>query len=270
MNALKFFIGYIKHFLSAISIHNIHSPFVFQILTGMQLSDEDSDRIANIEKLRKGLLRDNSEIIFFEMGAGSKISSADQKESGKPGIKRMMRDIIKSSVKPELGVILYKLCRYFKPEVVVELGTSAGISTAFLAMADPGGKIFTIENNPSSADAAEKNFRELGISNIEQIRGTFDNELPSLLGKLRKIDFIFIDGNHRKDPLLKYFELCLEKSHPSTVFIFDDIRWSDDMLSGWESVRNHERVSVTLDLFQAGIAFLVTGIAKQHYRLRGI
>ncbi len=50
-----------------------------------------------------------------------------------------------------------------------------------------------------------------------------------------------------------------------SVSIFDDIHWSHDMEEAWESIKNHPKVSVTIDTFQWGIVFLESNKEKEHF-----
>ena len=83
-----------------------------------------------------------------------------------------------------------------------------------------------------------------------------------------KIDFIFIDGNHRKDATLHYFKLYLLKAHQHSVMVFDDIYWSDGMKEAWAEIRDHESVTVTIDLFWVGLVFFVKDHPKQNFSMR--
>jgi predicted O-methyltransferase YrrM len=82
------------------------------------------------------------------------------------------------------------------------------------------------------------------------------------------LDLVFIDGHHLKDPTLDYFEQCLGKAHNDSVFILDDIHWSQGMEEAWEQVKHHPRVSVTIDLYTMGLVFLRSEQAREHFRLR--
>ena len=97
--------------------------------------------------------------------------------------------------------------------------------------------------------------------------GSFDEELPKILAS-NTPDFVFFDGNHRKDPTLRYFNWCLDKATDDSIFIFDDIHWSDDMESAWDDIKSHKRVTVTIDLFEMGIVFFKKKQAKQHFIVR--
>jgi len=165
------------------------------------------------------------------------------------------------------GQLLFRIARYFQPSVMVELGTSLGISTLYLAMGYPSGQITTIEGCQETSAMAKKNFQLLGLSNVKQFIGSFEDVLPIVLHDLGKVDLIFIDGNHRKGPTLQYFYQCLQHIHDDSVLILDDIHWSDEMEEAWNEIRLNPSVTITIDLFRMGLVFFRKGLSKEDFIL---
>ncbi|MFT4024860.1 MAG: class I SAM-dependent methyltransferase [Flavihumibacter sp.] len=145
--------------------------------------------------------------------------------------------------------------RYFKPATVIELGTSLGISGAYLAAALPGTQVYTLEGAPAIAARAAENFQSLGLPNISVIPGRFDDSLPGLLATTGKADMVYIDGNHQYQPTMDYFRFFRDHRQNDTVLIFDDIHWSEGMEKAWEAIRNDETVTCSIDLFFLGYVF---------------
>ena len=75
------------------------------------------------------------------------------------------------------------------------------------------------------------------------------------LQEIGRLDYLFVDGNHRKEPTLRYFEECLKRAHEKSVFVFDDIHWSKEMELAWEEIKKHPQVTLSLDLFFFGVVF---------------
>ena len=126
-----------------------------------------------------------------------------------------------------------------------------------------------MEGSAKIAAIARVNLSSLGLKNIGVIEGDFNNTLPEYLSSNKKIDFVFLDGNHRKVPTLKYFEEILLNANEETIFVFDDIHWSKEMEEAWEIIKAHTQVTLTLDLFFIGIAFLGKNFKeKQHFVIR--
>lgn len=89
-----------------------------------------------------------------------------------------------------------------------------------------------------------------------------------VLAGISKTDFVFFDGNHQYEPTLKYFNMCLDKVHSKSVFVFDDINWSEGMQRAWNEIKNHPKVTVTIDLFMMGLVFFDPDLSKQDFVLR--
>ena len=87
------------------------------------------------------------------------------------------------------------------------------------------------------------------------------------LGKVRELDMVFFDANHRFDPTVRYFEACSKKTHASSVFIFDDIHWSKEMDQAWKAIKDHPLSRTTVDLFQCGLVFFDPEMPKQNFIL---
>ena len=148
------------------------------------------------------------------------------------------------------------------------MGTSLGISTLYQFYAARDSKIISLEGCPMTAGAAKANFQRLKVDDIIQKVGEFDTTLPSAIKELGRLDYAFFDGNHRKKPTLKYFEQCLAHAHEGSVFIFDDIYWSEEMQEAWKTIQGHPEVTLTIDLFFLGIVFFrKEQRQKEHFKL---
>jgi predicted O-methyltransferase YrrM len=107
------------------------------------------------------------------------------------------------------------------------------------------------------------------LRNVEQITGHFDAELPALLKKVKQVDLAFLDGNHQLEPTLRYFEWLLSKKTSGSVFIIDDIYWSQEMKTAWETIKQHPEVRCTIDLFQFGLVFFREEFKEvRHFSIR--
>jgi predicted O-methyltransferase YrrM len=164
--------------------------------------------------------------------------------------------------------LLYRLVEYFRPQTIIELGTSVGISTLYLALANADTRIYTIEGCTTKSEQAASNFTAMRVSNIEQHIGRFDHVLPDLLRQTGKLDFAFIDGNHTYDATIANFEILMSVANNETVFVFDDIHWSAGMQKAWDEIANNDRVTVSIDLFRFGIVFLRKELSKQKFVIR--
>jgi predicted O-methyltransferase YrrM len=249
----------LKYSILRTNEHGIHSPFVFNLYTAVFKNKDPFYAYETVENIRKEMLSDRREISVLDMGAGSNA------ENNKI---RQIKNITSTATKSKkYAQLLFRLADYFQPETILELGTSVGLSTIYLAIARSKTEIITIEGSPEIRKIALENFQNAGIKNVNSILGNFDDKLPEVLNQLKALDFVFFDGNHRKEATLKYFRLCLEKSNNNSIFIFDDIYWSKEMAEAWEIIKADPAVTVTIDLFQMGIVFLRKEQAKEHFVL---
>ena len=102
-------------------------------------------------------------------------------------------------------------------------------------------------------------------NNIEIINEKFDDALPQLVKKFDSNFLAFIDGNHRKENVLKYFDLLSDKANHQSIVILDDIRWSSEMFEAWNMIKVKQKVKVSIDLFFMGILFFRGDIQKQNF-----
>jgi hypothetical protein len=86
---------------------------------------------------------------------------------------------------------------------------------------------------------------------------------------LSHIDLAYIDGNHRYEPTLRYFQQLLPKKQHHSIFIFDDIHWSAEMEKAWSEIKAHPEVTLSIDLFFMGLVFFRQEFkVKQHFSIR--
>lgn len=260
MNKIFQVLQYLKFILRSKNEYGIHSPFVYNLITDVLKNNEKFYCYVPIEKLRRSLQESNESVEVVDYGAGSQLDN---------GTKRTVKSIARNSAKsPFYAQMLFRLANHFKSKTIVELGTSLGISTSYLAACSSKTKIFTIEGSLEISKLAQTNFRKLGIKNIETISGPFSEKIPEVLKKCKEIDLVFFDGDHRKEPTLQYFNMFLQYKNENSIFIFDDIYWSPGMLQAWEEIKKHPQVTVTIDLYQIGIVFFRKDQAKEHFRIR--
>lgn len=260
MKRLYLLYNYLIYSIKSVNQHGVHSPFVFDLLTGTIYNRENFYAYKELERMRTEMLLSDKKIQCLDFGAGSLVQ--------KKGSKKLKQIVLSAAKSPKYAQLLFRLTDHFQPSVIIELGTSAGISTAYMASASSRAKLITIEGCPEIAEIAEQNFKKLGLSNIKQLIGNFDEILPEVLKDTEKLDLVFFDGNHRKEPTLNYFKQCLEKAVDKSIFIFDDIYWSAEMKEAWEEIKKDEKVTVTLDLFYFGIVFFRKEQAKEHFMIR--
>ena len=254
-------LAYLRFWLRSGNAHGLHSPFVFGFYTSVVQHNGLYATYKRIEARRRQLLRNDTKISVTDFGAGSHTGA---------GAQRRVSDIASSAAKPpRLAKLLFRLVNYFRPATILELGTSLGLTTAYLAAADSRHHVVTFEGCPNVATVARDTFQQLELPNVEIVVGNIDDTLaPTLAGLSAPVDFVFFDGNHRYEPTLRYFEQCLKYRTDESVFVFDDIHWSAEMEQAWEAIKAHPEVTLTVDLFYIGLVFFRKNQPKQHFWLR--
>jgi predicted O-methyltransferase YrrM len=240
--------------------HGIHSPFVFDLVSRIFRNKIDPDIVCNIEKIRKKMISDQRSIIVKDFGSGS--------EKLKTNLRKVSDIARYSPVPKKYGALLSKMAAEFGKPFIVEFGTSIGISAMYMAASCPGAMVYTMEGCPATAEIASQNFDEAGLKNIKVFAGSFDEVLPDITNSGVKPGLVFIDGNHRKEPVINYFERMAEISDNKTVIIIDDINYSKEMAEAWNGIKQNQKVSFTVDIFRMGIVFFREGINHNNYIIR--
>ena len=251
---------YIKHYFKANHKgHNVHSPFIFNFVNNILKNDGEFYSFEKIEAIRDKLLNDNRTIEITDLGAGSKLYKTN---------KRIISKIARTSlISKKDARLLFLIVNYFQPKNIIELGTSLGISTLYLANTNLNTKVYTIEGDKEIYKIANSYFSLLEQNNIKSYNSNFDTKLPEILDNLNTVDCVYFDGNHTKEATLRYFNMVLPKVSSNTILIFDDIYWSKGMLDAWNKIKANKQVKVTIDLFHFGIVLFRTEQPKEDFKL---
>ena len=254
---------YLKYYVTASNGrgHGVHSPFVFEFITKVLNDDRHFYAYQSIENLRQLLLLDERQLAIEDFGAGSRVKNTNL---------RTVKDIAGSSLKPKkFGQLLFRIVDQYSPNTILELGTSLGVTTAYLASAKTASTVVTMEGSKAISDVAKNNFTKLNLLNIQQVVGNFDETLPATIEKTGKLDLAFIDGNHRYEPTVRYYRQLLPAMHEYSVLIFDDIHWSKEMEQAWDEIKRDPLVMLSIDLFFIGLVFFrKENRVAQHFIIR--
>ena len=257
MNLIKIIYKRIHHYLTARNTNGfgVHSPFMYQFVKYVLGEKHYFYVFQHIELVRKEALNNDEPIFITDFGTGKNRQST-------------VAEITRKSVKPaKFGQLLFRIVHYFKCKDILELGTSLGISTAYLASSSSEINCITIEGCPQIAAKARNNFQKLKLQNIELVEGNIDEKLNSVLEKFQKLDLVYIDANHKQEAVIDYFEKCLPKMHNDSIIIVDDIYWSEDMEQAWKKIKEYPEVTASIDLFEMGILFFNKNLSKKNYKV---
>lgn len=262
MNTLRTAAAFLNHRLRCANSrgHGIHSPFLFEFITQVLPDSGQLEVFEKPERYRKDLLVDPTIFLRTDLGSGSQ----------HPNQAVMVRSLAQRALQAPKGArLLHRVVKHYRPGPILELGTCFGVTTEYLASADPDQRVYTLEGDPFLAQKAAERFSQDGFGNIETIIGNFDEKLSEVLLKLKSVGLVWLDGNHRKEPTLRYFEHLLPYVAETSILVFDDIYWSAGMQDAWRTIQQHPRVGATLDFFQFGIVFFRPEFREPvHLRLR--
>lgn len=290
--------SWLKHQLTARNTggHGVHSPYLFEWVR-MVMSDKNTYYVWDeIEEIRQEMLKDTRELEFVDYGSGGPLPTSPSK--GRSANMRRVCDIAKGSLarrkdaqllarlvgwlgrplltSPLRGGIGDEASEDRKGLTIVELGTSLGVTTAYLAAMDSRNKVVTYEGCPAVAEVARANWEKLGLSNIACVVGeiTVDSlqftvdSLQLAVDRLSGIDVAFIDANHTYEATLTYFNALASRVHEKSVVVVDDIHYNEDMEKAWKAICADERVTTTMDLYRMGLVFFDKHYWRKHYKMR--
>lgn len=254
--------SYLKFLWNSKNEHGVHSPFVFNLLTKCFYDKKPKPEYSILKKYRKTLL-DNENYIEVT-NFGSKLLQSNRRQISK---------IAKTAgISPKRAELLFRVTNYFQPKNILEIGTSLGLATSALSLGNPKAKIITLEGCPQTANQCQLQLQKFNFSNVVSVVTEFESYLEDIRLKLKteteNFDLIYFDGNHSKKATLAYFDLLLTTITNDSVWIFNDIHLSTEMEETWEIIKNHPKVTVTIDTFQWGFVFFRYEQEKEHFVIR--
>lgn len=248
------------HKLRSGDAYSIHSPFLFEFYNQTVAYNKYFYPFTDLGYLRADLLKDKTALQIQDLGAGSQKTRSST---------RQVKDIVKNSGKQEfVAQFLFRLINHLKPRTSLELGTSLGLTSLYLASVDSKHKVYTLEGCAATRSYAQTLFRKQKKSNITSVLGNIDVVLPEVLKEIQVLDFVFFDANHTYEATIKYFKWCKERAHEGSVFVLDDIYWSPGMKAAWTEICADQDVMISIDFFYFGVLFFRKNQPKQHFYLK--
>lgn len=182
----------------------------------------------------------------------------------RPSIQELLNELEEFSQKntgyynipADTGKFLYNLVLVSKAKNILEIGTSNGYSTIWLAEAakQNKGKATTIEISESKVNMARENFNRAKLNNIIKIiYGDALKEIPKLK---EKYDFMFIDAI--KSDYIKYLRLNEKNLKKNSIIVADNaIIFKDKMNNYLNYLKNNKNYSSVLVPVGTGVEFSI-------------
>ena len=257
--------AYVRHRLTAWNTtgEGIHSPYLFRLVRFVLRDENAYYCFADIERRRELLL-----------ACGDELEVRDYGSQGSPEgtvHRRRVCDIAKRHLeRPKIAQMLFRLVNFTgeetgRPLEILELGTSLGVTTAYLASASSRNRVTTAEGSHEVLKIAQGVWRALRLENISWCEGPIDDTLYTIARE--REDIIFIDANHTYDATLRYAQYLLPRLTEKGVMAIDDIHYSAEMERAWEELKADERVTTSMDLYDAGLLFVDPHYLKRHYKI---
>lgn len=249
--------SYLKFIWKSTNAHGVHSPFVFQLVQKCFYDKTDYEAYKTLDAYRTSLLQNKNTITVTDFGAGSRVFTSNR---------RAICDIAKNAgISKKRAQLLFRVVNYFQPKNILEIGTSLGLATSALALPE-NSKVITLEGCPETMKHCQLQLQN--FNNVTCVNTEFSKQLTTYNLQPTTYNLVYFDGNHSKNATLDYFELLLPTIDNDTVWIFDDIHWSEGMEEAWEIIKKHPKVKVTIDTFQWGIVFFRSEQVKENFIVR--
>ncbi len=272
--------AFIRHFLTAwnTSGEAIHSPYLFRLVRFVLRDENAYYCFRDIERRREWLLACEDSLDVVDYGSAGSPEGLH--------VQRRVCDIAKNHLESaRVGQVLFRIVNFLheeekRPLNILELGTSLGITTAYLASPDSRNKVVTMEGSEAVLRVAQGVWKMLKLENIEWIQGNIDDTLYNIYigerGKVKgergkergELDLAFVDANHTYDATMRYADFLLNRLTEKGILVLDDIHYSEQMERAWRELKADPRVTTSMDLYHVGLLFVDTHYLKRHYRIR--
>lgn len=219
--------------------YRVHSPFVFHLITQVIEEHGTYYRLGEIERIRKRLQQSD---------------------------RATARLVGKEAISARKGALLFRLTNHFKPQTILQVGSSLGLSTLYLSSYAAGLACASIEPQESAA-IAQRVYREAARTPIDTYTGDIRRQLGDYLQNGKTVDFIFLNGRDDRVDIRKIFTACLPHTGDHTVLVIDGIRRNKTTRAAWQQIIAHPEVTVSLEQFTLGIVLFHKNLHKRNYKI---
>jgi predicted O-methyltransferase YrrM len=179
------------------------------------------------------------------------------------GINKVMavKDICRQATSPPIWAqFLYLIAKQIKTPYFLEIGTNLGVSGSYILEAlknKLNSKFITMEGVPDLCVISNSQFANITSDKKYTIyEGLYEATFPALLKDNLNFNILFIDGHHKRDSTLQYFNDLKSRTQYPAIFIFDDINWSVEMKQAWSIIKSDSSTSYSIDMFKLGIIII--------------
>ena len=239
--------------------HGVHSPFVFDLITSCFYKTKSKNDLTIFLNYKKQLSKNTSLLEISNFNFMSRLLLSHKRKRS-----RIFKD---SEISNKRARLLIHLIQYLKPKNILEIGTGFGINTVVLSSAQRNSKITTLDENEQTVNVIKEMFKKNTFKHVKFLTGNFDITLPQVFNN-NTYDFIYFKGSCENKTTLNYFESSLSSIHNNSVLLFENIHSNRESEKVWNSIKKHEKVTVTIDTFLWGFVFFRKEQEKEHFIIR--
>lgn len=246
---------YIKYFFKSKHWrgYGVHSPYMFYLVT-MIIEDRNSFyRFSQIENMRKVLKNTTKTLMVGNEGEKKEVKISSLLKQG--------------SISPSYDQLLFRLSRYFHPKNILEIGTTIGLSTMYMAAPDSTCNVYTVEKDAGISSLARLNFKRAEFSNIKVLNENVSSPVVTDLIKTNQIDLYYFGRKASDEDVRCVLECTTNRYSSSTVIMISDIYKTKEREILWNEMKQIKGVRVCLELFFYGILIFNEDLQPQSYNL---
>jgi predicted O-methyltransferase YrrM len=161
------------------------------------------------------------------------------------------------NVEPETAELLGVLVRAMQAKRVLEIGTSNGYSTIWLADAAEavGGSVVSLEVEPERTELARSNLSDAGVAGFAELRTEDAGAFLAAAGD-DAWDLVFLDAE--RPAYVGYWPDLVRVLRPNGLLVVDNtLSHANQLVEFSELVHEHEGITSTLVTVGAGVLLVV-------------
>ncbi len=221
----------------------------------LEMTSEEKALSKHIESFRKQIpgFYDKTELKTFSSPHSNTFKLKNNSTHAEPGNyeSTKMENIMKTGSDIFKGLILRRIIEGTGRKKILELGTNTGFSGSYFTSVN-GVELVTIEGSKDLCNIAESNISRVS-DNFRIMNCLFDDAIDQLLEEEQQFDCVFIDGQHERDATIHYTKRLEPLMSNNSIYIYDDIYWSDGMNQVWKELFMNFGFSHGIDLQLIGV-----------------
>jgi len=207
----------------------VHSPFTYNLITKVIEEKTPYYVFEDIEKFRKGLL---------SMESPLRTPTAQETQS------------------KNYGALLFRLVNFFKCCTVLQIGSSTGLMSLYLALPLRNScNCYALEERTGMLESVRTFAENYSLKNLHWMEGAYAESLLRLKPKIASFDFIFVNTMGDSEKTRETLRLTETFIFQNTVMVIDNIQRDKAMKKLWQEIKNRPDVVLTVDLLLLGLAF---------------